>query len=94
MQVKETMCTSTRYVSPEASLIEAANKMRALDVSALPVHSARGDGLRLGFITDRDIACRAVATGMDPAITMVCDVMTRDPASYSGEHDVVKSVGP
>jgi signal-transduction protein with cAMP-binding, CBS, and nucleotidyltransferase domain len=71
---------NSRYISPEASLIEAASKMRALGVSALPVYRMKSDGSTHGVITERDITCRAVAAGMDPAKTTVSDVMTQEVA--------------
>ena len=51
---------------PDASIQEAAEKMRALNVSALPVY----DGRELsGTITDRDLTVRATARGRDPKTT-------------------------
>jgi CBS domain-containing protein len=48
--------------------------MKDLDVGTLPVC---GDDDRLaGMITDRDIAVRAVADGLDPSTASVRDVMT------------------
>jgi predicted transcriptional regulator len=48
--------------------------MRDSRIGCLPV----GDKDRLvGMITDRDIACRAVANGSDPAKTKARDVMTK-----------------
>jgi CBS domain-containing protein len=55
--------------------MEAAKKMKQLDVGAVPVC----DGDRLcGIITDRDITMRAVAEGRDPSKTKVSDAMTND----------------
>jgi CBS domain-containing protein len=73
MQVKEVMTRNVQCVSPDASLQEAACKMKDLDVGPLPVC----DHDRLtGLLTDRDIAVRGVAEGRDPKNTKVCDVMT------------------
>jgi CBS-domain-containing membrane protein len=48
--------------------------MKILNVGSLPVcHEDR----LIGIITDRDMAIRAVADGMDPASTQVEAVMTR-----------------
>jgi CBS domain-containing protein len=47
-------------VRPDASIQEAAEKIRALNVGALPVY----DGRELsGTITDRDLTVRATARG-------------------------------
>src|SRR4051794_9951467 len=58
---------------PGWSSRQAAEKMRVLDVGAVPVC----DGQKLlGMITDRDIAVRTVAAGRDPSQTRVSDVMS------------------
>lgn len=67
------MTPDVQCVGPGESLVEAAALMRQLDVGALPV--CEGDRL-LGMITDRDIAVRAVAEGLDPNVTAVREVMT------------------
>ena len=75
MKVGEVMTANVVTIGPEASLTEAARRMRGLDVGPLPV----SDGGRLvGMLTDRDIAVRATAEGCDPETTRVSDVMTRD----------------
>ena len=56
------------------TLVEAAARMRDLDVGLMFV--VDGDQL-VGALTDRDVCCRAVADGADPAQTPVQDTMTR-----------------
>lgn len=74
MLVKEIMTSQVECTRPDASLQEAAERMRDLDVGPLPVC---GDNDRLvGIVTDRDITIRAVAQGQDPCTTRVRDVMT------------------
>jgi len=75
MQLKEVMTPGVEVISPEASIREAAEKMRHLDIGPLPV--CDGDRL-IGMLTDRDITVRAVADGRDPVSTPVRDVMTSD----------------
>lgn len=72
--VKNLMALNPVVISPEASLKEAADKMRLLDCGVMPVGTP--DRL-VGMITDRDITLRAVANGKDPVKTKVGDVMTR-----------------
>jgi CBS domain-containing protein len=72
MQLRDIMTTDVEVIAQDATIGEAAKKMKALDVGALPVC----DGERLcGMITDRDIAVRAVAEGRD-AHSAVRDSMT------------------
>ncbi|MBV8900210.1 MAG: CBS domain-containing protein [Verrucomicrobia bacterium] len=73
MKLSEIMTPDVQVVSPDALIVEAAGKMRSLDVGVLPVT----EGKRLvGLITDRDITIRAVAEGRDPKGTRVRDCMT------------------
>jgi CBS domain-containing protein len=74
MKVNEVMTRKVEWVSPDASIAEVAKKMRDQDIGSLPV----GENDRLiGMITDRDIACRAVAEGLDPAKTTVRQTMSK-----------------
>jgi len=73
MKVSEVMTRGVECVKPEASLEEAAAKMKSLDVGALPIC----DNDRLaGMITDRDITVRATAEGESPKVIHVRDIMT------------------
>jgi CBS domain-containing protein len=74
MKVKEAMHKTVEWVEPTATLATVAQKMRDLDVGAIPV----GENDRLvGMVTDRDIAIRAVAEGKDAARLTARDVMTK-----------------
>jgi CBS domain-containing protein len=85
MLVKHVMTQGAACVRPHDSLLQAAQKMRKLDVGPLPV--CEGDHL-VGIITDRDITVRAVAKGCDPLTTTVDDVMTPDVVYCFEDQDV------
>ncbi|MGH7928931.1 MAG: CBS domain-containing protein [Candidatus Binatia bacterium] len=73
MQIREVMTEAPEIIHSDAPATEAAAKMRDLDVGSLPVC----DGARLeGLLTDRDIAVRLVAEGLDPSGTKVSEIMT------------------
>ncbi len=72
-------------ISPEATIQEAAQKMKELDVGPLPV--CENDRL-VGMITDRDIAVRSSAEGEDPFTGHVRDAMTSK-INYCYEDDDV-----
>ena len=74
MKIKDIITRDPVCISPEASLAEAARKMRILDVGLLLVNEQ--DRL-VGAVTDRDITVRAVAEGLDPQTVKVRRVMTR-----------------
>jgi CBS domain-containing protein len=74
MQVYDVMSQGVECMRPNATLEEAARKMRELDVGALPV-CGNNDRI-VGMLTDRDIVIRAEAEGKDPHTTPVRDAMT------------------
>jgi CBS domain-containing protein len=74
MLVHEAMTRHAEWITPDMSLKDAAQRMRDQDIGCLPI----GEGDRLvGMLTDRDIAYRAVAKGLDAGATKVGDVMTK-----------------
>jgi CBS domain-containing protein len=75
MLVKEIMSGTVQWVEPDTTIYDAAGKMREFNVGALPVKGK--DGLA-GIVTDRDISCRCVAEGWDPATAAVKEAMTKD----------------
>ena len=74
MKLTKILTGQVTTVEPDSSLRDAAALMADLNLGALPVY----DGHTFhGMLTDRDIACRAVARGLDPTRTAVREVMTR-----------------
>lgn len=73
MKVKDAMHGGVTWVDPGTPVSEIAKKMRDEDIGAIPV----GENDRLiGMVTDRDIACRAVADGRDWSTLTARNVMT------------------
>lgn len=75
MQVREIMTRNVEVVPFDATVRDAAAKMKELDVGVIPV--CNGEKLA-GVITDRDIAVRLAAEGRNPSETRVSEIMTRD----------------
>lgn len=89
MQIQEIMTRDVTLVDPNTSVRDAARKMRADNIGALPV----GENDRLiGMVTDRDIAMRAVAEDRSPGTTPVREVMS-DHVYYCFENDDVNRAG-
>jgi CBS domain-containing protein len=78
MQLREIMTRAVEMIPPDATLQFAARRMETENVGFLPV--VQGEVL-VGVITDRDIAVRAVARGLNPEKTLVEDAMTREVVS-------------
>jgi CBS domain-containing protein len=75
MLLREMMTANIEEISADATLMQAAQKMKLLDIGAIPV---REKDRLVGIITDRDIAVRAVAEGRDPKKMPVREAMSRD----------------
>jgi CBS domain-containing protein len=97
MQIQEIMSRQVELVGPNTTIRDAARKMRADNLGALPV----GENDRLiGMVTDRDIVMRAVAEGRSAGNTTVREVMSEhvywcfddadisDAAKMMAEHQV------
>jgi CBS domain-containing protein len=73
MQVQELMTPTVHIADPNMTIRDAARRMRADNIGALPV----GENDRLiGMVTDRDIVMRAVAEERSAGNTTVREVMS------------------
>jgi len=74
MQVQEIMSHDVELIDPNSTIRDAACKLRAEDIGALPV----GENDRLiGMITDRDMVIRCVADDRQPSKCLVRDAMSK-----------------
>ncbi|ATL31881.1 CBS domain-containing protein [Streptomyces formicae] len=87
--VRDVMTTGVVAVRPDASLVEAAQLMRAQDIGNVLVAT---EGQILGVLTDRDIALRAVADGADPLTVSAQAVCTPNPVVVAPDDAVPAAV--
>lgn len=74
MKIRELMSHDVELVDPNSTIRDAALKMRAEDIGALPV----GENDRLvGMITDRDIVTRCTADDHTPSKCRVRQAMSK-----------------
>jgi CBS domain-containing protein len=66
-KAREIMSRNAECVGENETLVDAARKMRDLDVGSLPVCGQ--DNRLKGMVTDRDIVVKCIAEGGDPATT-------------------------
>lgn len=86
---RDIMTTGTECAQGDETLVDAARKMRDLDVGALPIC---GQDNRLhGMLTDRDIVIACIAEGGDPASTKVSDLGGGETVTI-GADDTVEEV--
>jgi CBS domain-containing protein len=90
-KINEVMTERPRAVTPQTSVREAARLMEEEDVGSLPVVD---EGVRLvGIVTDRDVALRVVAGGLDPEATRVSDVASSEVVALTPEDDLDEALG-
>ena len=90
-KINEVMTDRPRAVTPQTSVREAARLMEEEDVGSLPVVE---EGVRLvGIVTDRDVAVRVVAGGLDPDSTQVAEVASPDVITLTPDHDLDEALG-
>jgi CBS domain-containing protein len=87
MTVKELMTSDIEEVAADMTLQKAADRMRMLNIGALPVCDEKQH--LVGMITDRDIVLRAVAEGRDPKTTHVHDAMTPEVSWCHEDDDII-----
>lgn len=85
MKVSEILSEFLETLPPEASIVEAAQKMDQCEIGALPISE---DGKVVGLITDRDITVNVIAKGLDPLQLLVKDVMTSPVVYVSADADL------
>ena len=80
MKVRDIMTKDVTTHPPSSTIANIAQAMRRLDVGSIPL--VENDRL-VGVITDRDIAIRVVADGLDPHLETAERHMTREPVTAS-----------
>lgn len=86
MEIFKVMHPHADWAHEETAISDVAEMMMRADIGAVPV--GRDEKL-IGMITDRDIAIRVVAKGLDPKKTTARDVMTAG-IVYCHTHETVE----
>ena len=87
MKINDIMTANPSFVTPDATIREAAQVMKRESVGIVPVIQSSGDRTLIGVVTDRDIAIRCVAEGKD-ASCRVREAMSEDLATCTPNDDV------
>lgn len=83
---RDIMTGNAECASPNDTLVDAARKMRDLDVGALPIC---GEDARLkGMITDRDIVTQCVASGGDPNTSKVEEYVSEEAFTIGADDSI------
>lgn len=73
-KVKDLMTQHPVFINADATLQEAAEKMKTVDCGVLPVGTPKHIE---GIITDRDLVIRAMSKGKDPAKESISAYITK-----------------
>src|SRR6266568_9079060 len=84
-RIREVMTSDPSTVDPEKTIVEAARIMKQEDAGVVPVTQ---NGRLTGMVTDRDIAIRVVAEGMDPQSAAVREVASTDLVTIDPQQDL------
>jgi len=83
---RDIMTGDATCASESDTLVEAARKMRELDVGALPI-CGEDDRLK-GMVTDRDIVVKCIADGADPNKMTVAELAEGKPVTIGADDSV------
>jgi len=87
---RDIMTAGAECAGVNDTLVDAARKMRDLDVGALPIC---GEDHRLkGMITDRDIVVKCLADGRDPTATTVGEYAEGKPVTIGADDSVEEAL--
>jgi len=87
---RDVMTPGAECVGENETLVDAARKMRDLDVGALPIC---GEDNRLkGVLTDRDIVVRCIADGGDPSTTMAGQLGQGKPVTIGADDSIEEAL--
>ncbi len=83
---RDIMTGGAECVGENETLVDAARKMRDLDVGSLPIC---GEDNRLkGMLTDRDIVVKVLAQGKDPSSTKAGDLAEGKPVTIGADDSI------
>jgi CBS domain-containing protein len=77
---------------PNDTVVTAAELMKDKDVGSIPVVENEQTKKLVGIVTDRDLALRIVAEGLDARTTKVETIMTRRVVTCHAEDDLQKAL--
>jgi CBS domain-containing protein len=87
---RDVMSGGAECIGENETLVEAARKLKELDVGALPIC---GEDNRLkGMLTDRDIVVKALAVDKDPGGTRAGDLAEGKPVTIGADDSVEEAL--
>jgi CBS domain-containing protein len=87
---REIMTSGAECIGESETLVDAARKMRDLDIGSMPI-CGEDDRLK-GMITDRDIVVRCVAEGKDPSQVRAGELGQGKPVTIGADDSVEETL--
>ncbi len=88
MKIREVMTPNPACCTPDTSLREVAEMFVEYDCGAVPVVDNKESMRTLGIVTDRDIACRAIAKGANALELAARDCMSSPGVTVRAEESL------
>ena len=92
-KAREVMTKGAEFIESKTTVVEAAKKLKELDVGSLPIC----DGGKLkGMVTDRDIVVKVLAAGKDPGECTVGELIQGEAVTIGADDDIdlaIKTMG-
>src|SRR5437773_9067219 len=92
MKIKELMTKNPACCTPDTNLQRVASMMVECNCGEIPVVESQQTMKPVGVVTDRDIACRAVAKGKNPLQMTAKDCMSMPVVTVTPENTVEESL--
>lgn len=81
MKVREIMTADPVCCTPEDSAQKVAKILCEQNIGSVPVVLDQSSRKLVGVITDRDLCCKVIAAGLNPANTKIDKVLTLNPVT-------------
>ena len=88
MKVRQIMTSSPATCLLDTSIEAVSRMMAQKNCGAIPVVNNFEELIPIGVVTDRDITCRALASGRSPLDLRAKDVMTPNPVALGAEASI------
>jgi signal-transduction protein with cAMP-binding, CBS, and nucleotidyltransferase domain len=89
--IDKIMTRSVTTLPDSAPLVQAAQAMRDQDIGGIIV--TKSDGTMCGFVTDRDLVVRGLASGRDPSNTKLADICTKNVTTLRPSQTIADAIG-
>lgn len=90
MKCSEVMTKDPACCLPSDTAFDVAQLMKSEDVGSIPIVSDKETRKLEGIVTDRDLALKVVAEGLDPKTTRIEEIMTTGVLTCHPDNDVTE----